>query len=267
MRVARTSWLHEPVWAAIAATLLRELDLERNRIAPSSQPPGIPAALTKSGTPVQAYAAATDVAIGRALAEAGPESALARLDRSAEFVRGARLAPLANILGAMRVSLLIDAGRAGDAERVWREEGFPGDARACLDLEGRSWREMEALGGARLRLFTASERFGEAREFAAELRAAAGVRGLRRTFMRALGVERRPRGAGGVSRPLRTRILRSFSRCSSRPTMPASRSWNDAGVRPRSSGSWPAQATRRCARRRSRFSRQCAAPTPSGRSS
>ena len=186
MRVARASWLHEPVWAAIAATLLRELDLERNRIAPSPQPPGIPAALTKSGTPVQAYAAATDVAIGRALAEAGPESALARLDRSAEFVRGARLAPLANILGAMRVSLLIDAGRAGDAERVWREEGFPGDARACLDLEGRSWREMEALGGARLRLFTASERFGEAREFAAELRAAAGVRGLRRTFMRAL---------------------------------------------------------------------------------
>lgn len=186
MRVAKASYLHEPVWAAIVGALLRELDLERNRIAPSSQPPGIPATLTKSGTPLQAYAAAADVAIGRALAETGPESALSLLDGMVDFVRGARLTPLANILGAMRVSLLVDAGAAGDAQRVWCEQGFPGDARACLDLEGQSWREMEALSAARLRLSIVHERFDEARSFAAELRAAAGACSLRRTLMRAL---------------------------------------------------------------------------------
>ena len=186
MRVAKASYVHEPVWAAIAGALLRELDLERNRLAPSSQPPGIPAALTKSGTPAQAYAAAADVAVGRALAEIGPESALSLLDGLVDFVRGARLIPLANILGAMRVSLLIDAGRAGDAERAWCEQGFPGDAGACLDLEGQSWREMEAFSTAWLRLSIVQERFEEARSFAGGLRAAAAARSLRRTLMRAL---------------------------------------------------------------------------------
>ena len=186
MRVAKASYVHEPVWAAIAGALLRELGLERNRITPSSQPPGIAAALTKSGTPVQAYAAAADVAIGRAQAETGPESALALLEGAAEFVRGARLTPLVNILAAMRVSLLIDAGRAGDAERVWREQALPGDVRACLDLAGQTWREMEALSSAWLRLSIVHERFDEARAFAAELRAAAGARSLRRTLMRVL---------------------------------------------------------------------------------
>ena len=186
MRVAKASYVHEPVWAAIAGALLGELDLERNRIASSSQPPGIPAALTKSGTPPQAYAAAADVAIGRALAETGPESALSLLEGMVDFVRSARLIPLANILGAMRVSLLIDAGRAHDAERAWSEQALPGDAGACLDLEGQTWREMEAVSAAWLRLSIVHERFDEARGFAVGLRAAAGARGLRRTLMRAL---------------------------------------------------------------------------------
>lgn len=186
MRVARASYLHEPVWAAIATVLIRELDLERNRLAPSSQPPGIQPALTKSGTPFLAYAAASDVAIGQALAESGPERALALLDGMVEFVRGARLTPLARMLSATRVSLLIGAGRPGEAERIWQSEALPGDPRACLTLSDQSWREMEALSSAWLRLLIARKRFDEARGFAAELRAAARDRGLRRTLMRAL---------------------------------------------------------------------------------
>ena len=180
MRVAKASYPHEPVWTSTAAVLLRELDLERSRIAPSSRPPGIPAALTRNGTPAQAYAAAADVAVGRALAETGPESALVLLDAMAQFVRGARLAPLATILAAMRVSLLVDTGAAGDAERAWYEQALPGDTGTCLDLEGQTWREMEALNSAWLRLSIDHDRFDEARAFAAELRAAAGTRGLRR---------------------------------------------------------------------------------------
>ena len=188
MRVAKASYLHEPVWAAISGVLIGELDLERYRLAPSSQPPGIPAALTRSGTPFQAYAAASDVAIGRALDESGPERALALLEEMVAFVRGARLTPLARLLAATRVSLLIDAGSLGDAEDSWQSEALPGDARACLTLEAQSWREMEALSSAWLRLLIARRRFDEARGFAAELRAAAGCRGLRRTLMRALAL-------------------------------------------------------------------------------
>ena len=185
-RVARASCLHEPFWGAIAAALLGELDLERNRLGPSSRPPGISAALTTSVLPPQAYLAASAVAVGRVLAESGPESALALLGPMLDYVRGARLVAVARTLAAMRVSLLIDAGRAGDAESVWDEEALPGDPRACLDLEGQSWREMEALGTASLRLSIERERFDEARGFAAELRATAEARDLRRTLMRAL---------------------------------------------------------------------------------
>ena len=67
--------------------------------------------------------------------ESGAESALALLDGMLDFVRGAGLAPLARILSAMRVSFLIDAGRADEAQRFWGEAALPVDARACLDLE------------------------------------------------------------------------------------------------------------------------------------
>ena len=50
----------------------------------------------------------------------------------------------------------------------------------------KSWREMEALSCARLRILAARERFDEGRRFAADLRTEAAARGLRRTLMRAL---------------------------------------------------------------------------------
>ena len=88
----------------------------------------------------------------------------------------------------MRVSLLVDTGAVGDAERAWYEQALPGDTGTCLDLEGQTWREMEALSSAWLRLSIVHDRFDEARAFAAELRTAAGARGLRRTLMRALAL-------------------------------------------------------------------------------
>ena len=102
--VGRASFLHEPVRTAIALVLRSDPDLERGRLTPSAQVPGLPAALTKRGTPFQAYAEASGVAIGRALDERGPESALVLLDEMVDFAHGARLTPLARILSAMRVS-------------------------------------------------------------------------------------------------------------------------------------------------------------------
>ena len=102
-----------------------------------------------------------------------------------EYVRGAGLPALIRYLSALRVSLLATAAHVGVAERDWQLHGLPEDPKDCLDLTGQSWREMEALSCARLRLLTAQERFDEGRSFARDLCAVATTRGLRRTLMRA----------------------------------------------------------------------------------
>ena len=185
LRIARARFLDDPASIAIAGVLLAELDLERNRRPPDPPPPAVPAALTRNGTPLQAYAAASGAAVGRALSR-GDGSAMATLLDMLEFVRGADLPALARHLSAMRVSLLAAEGLGGEAERCWREAGLPQDAEHCLDLTAQSWREMEALSCARLRLSIAQERFAEARAFAEALRASAAAAGLRRTLMRTL---------------------------------------------------------------------------------
>ena len=185
MRVAKARFLDDPASIAIADVLLRELDLERHRHPPSPKPSAVPTALTRNGTPLLAYAAASGVAVGRALCS-GDGSAPAALQDMLDFVHGAGLPALVRYLSAMRVSLLAAEGLAGEAERFWREAGLPEDAAGCLDRKTQTWREMEALSCARLRLSIAQERFDEARAFAAALRASTAGGGLRRTLMRAL---------------------------------------------------------------------------------
>ena len=118
----------------------------------------------------------------------GVGSALAAVDEMPDYVLDAGLPALVRYLSALRASLLATAGRVGDAERDWRLRGLPEDSRGCLDLTGQSWREMEALSCARLRILTARERFDEGRRFVADLCTEAAARGLRRTLMRALSL-------------------------------------------------------------------------------
>ena len=65
---------------------------------------------------------------------------------------------------------------------------LPPDTAGCLDLAGQTWREMEALSSARLRLAIGCGRFEEARSLAGGLRTVAAARGLKRTLMRALAL-------------------------------------------------------------------------------
>ena len=185
LRVARTRFLDDPASIAIADVLLRELDLERHRHPPDPEPPAVPTPLTRNGTPFLAYAAASGVAVGRALC-CGDGNALSMLQDMLDFVHGAGLPALARYLSAMRVSLLAAEGLADEAERFWHEAGLPEDATECLDRKTQTWREMEALSCARLRLLIAQQRFDEARAFAEALRASTADGGLKRTLMRAL---------------------------------------------------------------------------------
>ena len=142
----------------------------------------------KGGAPLSAYPAAAGAVIDLRLVRDGVEAALGAADEMLEYVRGAGLPALVRLLSALRVSVLAFAGRAAEGERSWRREELPEAPEGCLDLSGQTWREMEALSCARLGLLIAGGRFDEARSFAAELRAVAGGRGLRRTLMRGLAL-------------------------------------------------------------------------------
>ena len=187
-RVARQSYVLDAAPMTIARVLLQELELECGRLDPAGEPRCVPRVLVASGTPFSAYAAASGTVIDLRFRDEGVDSSLAALDEMLEYVRGAGLVSLVRYLCALRVLILALAGRVGDGERSWRLDELPEDPDGCLDLDGQSWREMEALSCARLRLLIASERYEPGRVFAGGLRAAAAARGLRRTLMRALGL-------------------------------------------------------------------------------
>ncbi len=187
-RVAREYYGDDSVPAAICSALLQELALECGRPLPHAKAAGIPEALTTGSSPIQAYAAASDTMLALKLRDEGVESALESAESVLGYVRGARLSALTRHAAALRVSLLATAGRIGDAERAWKSDNLPEQAAGCLDLAGQSWREMEALSCARLRVTIGSGRFEEGRSFARELRELAAARGLKRTLMRTLAL-------------------------------------------------------------------------------
>ena len=185
MRAAKARVLDDPASIAIADVLMRELALERHDRPPALERFAVPTALTRNGTPSLSYAAASGVAVGQALCADGA-TAPAVLRDLLDHVQGAGLPALVRYLSAIRVSVLAAAGRAAEAERFWGEAGLPEDASECLDRDSQTWREMEAVACARLRLSIAQARYGAARAFGEALRASAAESGLKRTLMRAL---------------------------------------------------------------------------------
>ena len=153
------------------------------------EPRSVSHVLTKNGAPFSVFAAAGGLVIERRLWDGRIGQALTAADEFLKYARGAGLTSLIRHFAALRISVLVIAGRIGDAERAWRlEDHLPEDSKGCVDLDGQGWREMEAISLARLRCLIASERFEEGRDLARELRAVAVERRLRRTLMRALAL-------------------------------------------------------------------------------
>ena len=186
-RVARASYVVGPEPAAICAVLLQELALECAR-APDLELRRVPEVLMTGSSPMQVYAAASGAVVDLELRDEGVESALGVVQEMLDYVRGAGLPALVRYVAGLRISLLAMAGRVEEAEKAWRLDDLPGTAEECLDLEGQTWREMEALSCARLRLMIGQGGFDEARNLAGELRAVAAERELKRTLMRALAL-------------------------------------------------------------------------------
>ena len=187
-RMAGRNRVLDPMAPAGAEVMLQELALECGRVSSAAELRGAPRALMASCVPFSGFAAAGGLVIELVLRAGRTARALASADELLEHVRGVGLASLARYLAALRVSVLVEAGRVGEVERAWRLERLPEDSGGCVDLTGQSWREMEAVACARLRWLVASGRFDDGRRLARELRSVAVERCLRRTLMRALAL-------------------------------------------------------------------------------
>ena len=183
VREAVETPIDDPVWrAALQYGLLWTENMNGN----------LEAALTWAGRAVEElgdiYDAATEALIARGMAEGGPAKALHDLDEVARFAAGARLDTLSRCVSAMRVSLLVMAGRPDAAQRAWAGSRLPCANGDIASLDNQTWREMEAISCARLRLLTAQSRVDSARELAQALLRVARQQGLRRTEMRGLAL-------------------------------------------------------------------------------
>ena len=185
---ARNHYLSEPESAVTSEILNAELNLERNRIAGIRISPDRPAAWFENIATFTIHAAYAGVVLDLTLQREGVDAALNVVERMLENARTARLPMLVRFLAAERVSVLVAGGRTEEADRAWQFDKLPNAGAACLDLKNQSWRELEALACAKLRLMTARREFEAGRRLLHDLVNIASDRNLWRTRMRALGL-------------------------------------------------------------------------------
>ena len=185
-QISRDNFPGQPHPAAFGRVLTRELNLERNRMMEGEPAVGVPSELYQSGTPLALYAAAAGVESELALRTSGADGAIAVVDDMWEHARRTELSALARYLSALSVSVLARAGRVGEASHRWRSSTLPAAVADCLDLDGQTWREMEALSCARVRLLMSEGELEAGRRLTHGLIEVAATRGLKRTLMRAL---------------------------------------------------------------------------------
>ena len=183
-------FLDDPRLVILVTVLTKELDLERNRIAAGDKPVQIPREFWQTGLQFASYAAATAVATELTLADRGATDALALVNQMLNHAHETQLTSLVRYLAGLRVAVLVEAQQVDAAARSWHVDSLPQQPHGCLDLERQSWREMEMLSCARLRLLFARGDYKDGQTLLGDLLDVASRCGLRRTAMRAsaLGV-------------------------------------------------------------------------------
>lgn len=197
-RAARACFVEDPAYALFGDVLARELALERNRATDAAEARRLQREVYRRGTLWASYVAAAEGACESTLDEDGPQAAVAVADAAWKDARAKGLLPVERVLSGLRVSLRVRAGDAGAAERVWRADALPSTDAACTDIGIQSWREMEAVASARIRLLAGQGAFEAARAVAADLHREAARVGLRRTAMRALALAMRTEYLAGA---------------------------------------------------------------------
>lgn len=187
-RVARRHFVVDPVAVTACGVPLGELRLECDPSSNVVAPAGVLRTLKRVGVPYSYFATAIKVLVDTRLRIGHIEDALALTDELLAQVRSTGLTGFLRLVVALRISVLVTAGRVRDAERLWRSEDFPEKATACVDLEFQTLREMEAVSDARVRLLIAAKQYDQARRLLDELHAFAAKRSFRTIQMRALAL-------------------------------------------------------------------------------
>ena len=206
-RTTRERFADYPRLVAIAEVLQRELDLERNRQrAPRDDDLRLARAITRGGAPFAPCAAAAELVLHHASGP-GPQGAIDVLDGMWERAREAGLTMLERLLAAMRVAAQTGAGHTDEADATWRAAGLPATDAGCVQPDTQSWREMEAVACARLRLLARRGDIDAARRLADRVDYLAERRGLKRTRMRALALRVRLEHHAGARGATRAALL------------------------------------------------------------
>ena len=162
---ARASHLRDAGAVIIGEVLAAELEFELTAGALRMDAARVsPRLLGECTAWLDIYAASIGAGAELALLSGGPQAALALVDDAREYARRTERPALARFLSALRVSVLLAGDEVEEAARAWRFDRLPEEAAACTDLTTQSWREMEVLGCARLRLFIAQDEFDAGRE-------------------------------------------------------------------------------------------------------
>ena len=187
-QIARKSFSSDPCLAVVGTDVLMiELDLERNR-EKAIQPRTLKNLTEVRGMWVDVYSTALAVSAELTFAQYDSRAAIQLLTRAVDDVQATGIESLSNAVSALLAHYLAVVGRSDEAGQVWREQGLPRGAAELLDIEGQSWRTMEALSCARIRLLAEQGEWAAAEELADRLRATASARGLVRTLLRALAL-------------------------------------------------------------------------------
>lgn len=214
LRDARTRRIGDSATVLFGEILQAELDIERSAGAPTLRPPAVePQALAECGAWFDVYAASIGGLAELALLDDdGEDRGLAVLEGGRDFARHTRRTALALLCSALRVSLLARAGRVREAAREWRRDDLPDDDPSGLELEGRRWREVEALALVRLDLLTAHGDVEDAQRMVDATLEAAAQRRMRRTAMRILARAVRLEAQAGAADRAMQRVC-EYLRC------------------------------------------------------
>ena len=184
---ARKSFSSDPCLTVGTDILAVELDLERNRERPIRQRT-LRCMTEVRGVWVAVYATAIAVSAELTFTQYRRDAVIPLLTRAADDVRPAGIESLSRHVTALLAYYLAEVERPDEGESVWSDGNLPCDAGELLDLDGQSWRTMEALSCARVRLLAARGERAAAEELAAGLYRVASKRGLVRTLLRCVAL-------------------------------------------------------------------------------
>ena len=199
---ARKSFASDACLTVSTDVLAIELDLERNREREIQQRT-LQSMVEVRGVWTEVYAAAVAITAELTFAQYDSEAVIQILSKTADDVEATGIEGLSHHIAALLVCYLVEVGNRDEAARVWRDHGLACDAGDLLDLDHQSWRTMEALSYARVRLLAAQGEWDAAAELASRLCSVASERGLIRTLLRGLALSMVvAHGAGHADRAL-----------------------------------------------------------------